>query len=366
MAAKKSKIKVESVISKFDAKLTEELGGNPNIQLTSAPKHENAYVWLLMKGDSYLPGIFTSVFSVLRTKPDADLVVMVTDDVSQNTRNTLMKVATHLADIPYLTFETKPLKTQKQQDLYKNWASDSYTKWNMLALPYRKVLFIDGDTIALGNVDHLFGMETPAAPFSSPFMQPLGSIKNYTEGKKDDSGYLLHDEVVSQEVIRKSLTKDGNILTASAVLISPSTKDYQDYIDMVKSMQPFGFSDCHSMVDEQSIAYFYVEKKNLPMRNVHHRYNLIAWKKGFLEAGDIPYILHYFSDQKPWSQRVEAWPDLVTWYKMAHAAIEETRIKPEDIKLLARDTAKASSTTDTFIKTFANVSSSLDLVDILK
>ena len=91
----------------------------PNI--SSLPLHDNAYAWLFMKGDFYLPGVFTSVYSCLRTNPNADLVVMVTDDVSQHARNMLLKVATHLFSIPYISFQSKQMKTERQRQLYGSW-----------------------------------------------------------------------------------------------------------------------------------------------------------------------------------------------------------------------------------------------------
>ena len=74
------------------------------LQLTNPPLHDNAYVWLLMKGDSYLPGIFTSVYSIVRTTPDADLVVMVTPDVGSSAIATLSLIATHIVQVKYLQF----------------------------------------------------------------------------------------------------------------------------------------------------------------------------------------------------------------------------------------------------------------------
>ena len=86
-----------------------------DFKLSSEPKHDNAYVWLLMKGDSYLPGIVTSLFSVIRTNPNADLVVMTTDDVSSHAKSILLKYASHIFEIQYLSVLSKPLKTQNQQ-----------------------------------------------------------------------------------------------------------------------------------------------------------------------------------------------------------------------------------------------------------
>jgi lipopolysaccharide biosynthesis glycosyltransferase len=337
-------------------------------EISSPPINNNAYVWLLMKGDDYLPGVFVSIYSILRTNPDVDLVVMITEDVSDKAQNILLKVATHLFHIPYLSFKTNRLKTSKQDILYKNWKSVSYTKWVMLALPYQKTLFIDGDTIILANIDHLFDLPTPSAPFNNPFVKPLGKIPDFLDGKKGSDGYLLHGTCIPNSNIENIMKRNGMLLTASSVLLSPSLSDYHDYIKMVKSKEPYGSSTCHSMVDEQSIAEFYIRIKKFNWYNIHQRYNLIGWKDGFLSANDIPYILHYFSKDKPWSMTYNKWEDIISWYKMADESIKHTKIKASDIKLDIYNVQKAEKAKDTFIKKFTNnknINSVLDVKDYI-
>lgn len=324
------------------------------IDISDEQKHDNAYVWLLMKGDSYLPGIYTSIYSVLRTNPKADLVVMVTKDVSSTARNLLSKIV-KLVDIDYIRFNTRQLKTKKQQELYSKWLSVAYTKWNVLKLiQYKKILFLDGDTIVLHNIDHLFNLQAPAAPFNNPFVKPIGNINSHLEGKKGNDKYLLHDTLISKREVYNCLTKNGMIFTASTILLEPSDADFNKYIDMVKSMEPFGFSNCHSMVDEQSLAYYYSFKKNVNWINIHSRYNYINWKKGFLEINDIPYIMHYFSEKKPWNMKYDEWPDVICWWKMAIESVQKTNINCTDLYLDAEQYELAINANDDFTKSLYN------------
>jgi lipopolysaccharide biosynthesis glycosyltransferase len=335
-------------------------------EISSPPVHDICYVWLLMKGDSYLPGIFVSVYSVLRTNPDADLVVMITDDVSEEAQTILLKVATHLFHVPYLAFKTNALKTSKQDTLYKEWKSVSYTKWTMLALPYKKALFLDGDTVTTSNLDHLFKMKTPAAPFNNPFVKPLGIIPDYLTGQRGRDGYLIHGAKITQNNVRNILNKHGMLLTASAVLLEPSFDDYTAYINMVRDNLPYGRRTCHSMVDEQSIAEFYSITKNVPWYNIHHAYNLVGWKDKFLRKGDMPYVIHYFSE-KPWNVSFDKWDDFISWYKMAAESINYAKISPEDIRLTQINIDGAVNAEDVFIKKVSSkpVKSILDIKDVI-
>ena len=54
---------------------------------------------------------------------------------------------------------------------------------------------------------------------------------------------------------------------------------------------------------------------------------------GFLQKGDKPKNIHYFSDKKPWMMRYNEFEDVITWYKMASEAIAEYKLNPGDIFL---------------------------------
>ncbi len=328
--------------------------------LSSPPLRDNAHAWLLMKGDSYLPGIVVSVYSVLRTKPDADLVVMVTPDVSESARQAILKAgATHLFYADYITFESLPLKTDRMTELYSKWMSSAYTKWNALALPYKKVLLIDADIIITDNIDHLFKVNTPACLFNNAFMRPVGRLPNTLPG----NNYLPNGARLSAEYVAKAL-KDGPAIGISCTtLLSPNVSDYNLFLTSVK--EPFGYPNVMNVHDEQSLAYFYAVVKREPFYNLHQRYSIIPWKDGYLSEYDVPYGIHYFSDTKPWNASVGDFDDLVSWYKMAGELLVSRGMTAEEIKVKQQDIDLAKTTTDTFIKKFINVESVLHLVNRL-
>jgi lipopolysaccharide biosynthesis glycosyltransferase len=335
-------------------------------KLSPAQKRRYAYVWLFMKGDFYLPGAFVSIYSVLRTNPDADLVAMVTNDVSEHAREMLKKVATHIFDVPYISFESKSLRTDRQKQLYGTWIAQSYTKWNVLALPYEKILLLDADTITTENVDELFNLDTPAMPMANPFIKPYGNAPNYYDGPVDLDGYPEHGTKLTLDYINNTLNKKGVLPQSSQALISPSIDDYHKYLQMVSDMQPFGFPECHNGFDEQSIAYFYTNIKKEQFTVMHHRYNIFPWKDGFTYNGEIPRIIHFFSDTKPWIVDYDKYPDITTWYKMANAAIEYANISAEDINIKSSNTTKANDADDSFIHKYLKNKDVLQIYGLAK
>ena len=78
--------------------------GNPsqNVEKKLSQPHRFAYCVLLMSGDNYMPGCIVVGHSLRKTNPQADLVCLVTEDVSASARRALKVVFDHVIDVPYL------------------------------------------------------------------------------------------------------------------------------------------------------------------------------------------------------------------------------------------------------------------------
>ena len=284
-------------------------------------KYDNAYVWLLMIGDRYLPGIIASICSVIEyQKLHINIVVMITADVSEESIIALNKISDYIVVIDYLEHPTVKLKTDNQDKLYGSWINKSFTKWNCLRLPFKKVLFLDADVIAMDNIDELFNMNTPAGPFNFSYCYPLGNILNpyITKYNKGLDGYPKHESLITKSMIRKAYLNDGYLATASPMLLKPCIKDFNKLWNMVLSKPKFGVTTNFSGFDEQAIMYYYSLYKNGPKldwTNIHHRYNSISWKTNQLKK-ELPKIIHYTYDIKPWEMEIDLYEDLLRWYNI--------------------------------------------------
>lgn len=308
-------------------------------KLSSSPTSKYAYVCLMMKGDKYLPGILTTIGSLAivthqhispqsalrltlndQSVQSVDRVVMVTSDVSEEAKKEIMKVATHIAQIDYLTFETKPLATERIREMYGSWNSSAYSKWNAMGLPYEKVVFLDGDLGIFHNIDHLFQRKAPAFLFNSPFVKPCGSLPNPFLSKDLDQNDFIADEAsIDPKLIEKSLKHGPLTLLSSIAILEPSKDFLPDFIKTIRKQEPFGFEKVMSGADEQSFAYYFGIHKPTVMYNIHQRYNYLVWKNKYLKKGDLPYVLHWFADKKPWTftkQEALQYADVLTWYKL--------------------------------------------------
>lgn len=280
-----------------------------------------AYVWLIFGGNFYIPGVLPSAYSVKKTETKHDLVLMYIDgELTHQELDLLSTIFTKLVKVPYLQYKSKRMKTAKQQEMYGDWIDKSYTKANCLNLTeYKKVLFMDADTIVLKNMDHLFDMTAPAGTFSSPWGDryrgyiPLGMYP------KD------HDKNVSLHMIDKAVTSGGVVAIGTTMLLEPNRKDFDDYTAYVYSNQPFGFPKCNSGFDEQSITYFFSKIKGVMWKHIHQQYNFIPWKHNWL-SGETPYVYHFFNKEKPWLLDPVEYTDLKVYYQTVSDMISEYKI----------------------------------------
>ena len=280
----------------------------------------NAFVWLLMLGEDYLPGALVSAHSFRRVETKAGLVVMVTPDISPEAKKILSEVFDSVVDVPYIEVKTKPMRTQKQSEVYNSWISKSYTKWNVLGLvDYFKVCFIDADLVTLKNIDELFDLPAPAAIFKSSYAKLLDPYKN-----------PKHGSTISKKQIWQGLTTPSFVATAYMILLSTSKEYLDGLIKMITAAQPYGFPKCYYGHDEQSISHYlscYKEGPQLEWTAMDPMYGFNIGKYVMLQKGQAPRVIHYINNPKPWVME-DSWHDLDIWWSIARdMKVEWTHLK---------------------------------------
>lgn len=276
---------------------------------------EFAAVWLVMRGDRYVPGALVSAHSWRCSGSKAHCVCMVTPDVSRSAVEDLNSVFDHVIQISYLHQPCVRLNTDKKRKMYNAWVEQSFTKWTVLSLTqYKKVLFLDADTLVLRCMDELFDLNTPAGTFSSPWHHPFNPFAR----KPNPFIKFTHGDAIPRKTMARGY--NTSFLIGTSVLLSPSQKDWEDLKTWLQKQVPFGHPQCGSMLDEQCIAAFYHEcRPETTWHYLHQRFNYIPWKPGWLpDAGDRnkPFLFHYFN-KKPWEIARHKYHDLESWWQMA-------------------------------------------------
>ena len=206
----------------------------------------------------------------------------------------------------------------------------SFTKWNCLTLTkYKKVLLIDAGTIVLTNIDHLFNLPAPAAPFNTQYSILYQRISKY--GAPVEPEYVKFLLGPHGEMRRDNLT--FITLTASTILLEPNKEHFKRFISSIKKLEKgagFGFPSNSSMYDDQSISYFYSVILGKTWTNIDEKYNLMSWK-----STESPYVIHYVAT-KPWKitkKELKEWPDMIYFYKflvdiLKHKELRNKYLKP--------------------------------------
>ena len=122
-------------------------------------KVKYAYVTLVMLNEAYVAGAIVLAHSIRKCGSKADIVVLITPDISENSRKILGMYFTHVIEVPYI--EIKNFRTVKQPQ--RRYLDLVFTKFNLFNLTqYEKVLLIDADALVLKHGDHLFTLNSPA------------------------------------------------------------------------------------------------------------------------------------------------------------------------------------------------------------
>ena len=303
----------------------------------------NAWVYLVMKGDSYATGAAVCAYSLRLVNTVHQLVCMVTHDVSATARQQMAVVFDKIVEVDYVREKCVPMITEKQREMYDAWTCDSFTKWCALSLvEYDRVIFIDADKIVLRNIDHLFDLQPPAATFSCPWAAPF---KRRSKNKEVDGFHnpyqgIGHGELIPSTCVHEGLTKNSFVAIGTMVLLEPNVLLLDSFKRFIRENshgdKGFGFETCNSMIDEQSIVSFYHDLHLKASANtistkyqwtmISQEHNFIPWHPQWLQ-GKLPSVFHFFKE-KPWKCPRRAYPDFEAWWRVVVSLLDSITDAP--------------------------------------
>ncbi len=127
------------------------------------PKSHYAFATFMMRNDSYLPGALVLAYALRQQKIDADLVCLVTEQITSGARAALGVLFDHVVDVEQIFV---PHKRRQQRQDRPYW----FTRINALRLGrdgdlgfrYDQVVILDADVLPLRRYDRLLALPTPA------------------------------------------------------------------------------------------------------------------------------------------------------------------------------------------------------------
>ena len=299
---------------------------------TNYPKPDNmiddkgnklyAYVTLITLGDRYIPGDIVLAHSIRRLESEADLVVLVTPDVSEDGKRLLATFYDKIVLVDPIIVPNWRVKKQPYR-LYLNYV---FTKFHLFNLEYKKVLMIDADALIIKHPDHLFTLEAPAGSLieykeefitydknGNYILQPNNKIKWYdtyckccAHGKKIPKQYT--------DNVAKDIRNSG--IGASIVLLSPKKGELDAIIKDVTtdgSKMKYLVQNKFAWPEQQYLTLRYSGNWTSVNPRFYGLQGYPHWSVLFSVqyAGDKPWFLDSKTDINIRTQ----YPDFIVWHK---------------------------------------------------
>ena len=211
-----------------------------------------AFVTFLMLNDSYLPGVLLLAHGLRRQKSQADLICMVTEEISRPARQALAHLYDFVIDVEKIYVPHK--RVQKRPYL-----PYVFTRLHALRLgsdgdlghAYEKIVLLDADLLPLRHYDHLFALSTPAGTINERKIHVMewGDDGNFIIPDQRGAGrYLelasiftlivLHGKPIPAEITDRVASDPTNTGVISSLLVlEPSLTEFQSILADIQSPQ---------------------------------------------------------------------------------------------------------------------------------
>jgi alpha-N-acetylglucosamine transferase len=297
-----------------------------------------AYVTLIMLGDKYIPGAIVLADSIRKLGSSADLVVMITHDVSQEGEEILKIFFDHVIKVDYINVENWRTKIQKHR-AYLDLVFTKFQVYNLVQ--YKKILLIDADAIILNYPDHLFTLKTPAGVYL-PNKDEIISYDEkgeYVYDKKIEwfenyCSCCSHGKLIPKHItdrIKEGCNKNKNNnsgISGGLILLEPNKEEFNMILKDIRSPQTFQIIKNKLIWPEQQYLgmrysgfWTSIEPIFLGLQGFPHWSVLF----GLQFAGDKPFVL----ESKMSIQERLKYDDFQLWYKFYKEIINKY---PELIK----------------------------------
>ncbi len=204
-----------------------------------------AFMTFVMRNDSFVPGALVFAYALRQQRTQADLVCMVTKDVTPAARSALEILFDRVVEVDEIFIPHK--RRHERQDrpfLFTRFQALRAGADGGLGLRYEKIVLADADVLPLRCYDHLFTLEAPAGIIN----EDKSVCMDYdTEGKyiippsvAEDGTWKWHRRYESlcphgtkipREITDRLLTDPANMgVNSSLWVLTPSLAAYENLL----------------------------------------------------------------------------------------------------------------------------------------
>lgn len=206
---------------------------------------KNAYVTFIIRNDSYLPGALVFAYALKLQRTKADLVCIVSENISERAISSLKQIydEVFVIDELYVPHDRRH-ERQDRPFLFSRFNALRLGEDGDLGKKYDKIIIADCDLLPLRNYDSLFDLPSPAGI--------INEKKEYCLEYSDDGKYIIPDSVninctwkwhehyaaiphgtlIPKDITDRVQTDKTNMgVNASLFLFKPSMQLYHSILD---------------------------------------------------------------------------------------------------------------------------------------
>ncbi len=284
-----------------------------------------AYVTFIIRNDSYLPGALVFAYALRLQKTKADLVCIVSDNISEYAINTLKLVYNDVIVLKEVYVHHD--RRQERQDrpfLFSRFNAFRLGEDGDLNKKYEKIIIADCDLLPLHGYDELFELHAPAGIINE---KKEYCLEYDEEGKYiiPDSVYLdgtwnwhhIYSDVPHGTLIPKEITdriNDDKLnmgVNASLYLFEPSQEFYKSIMNDLDNIN----------IQKEISSYNWPEMQYITLKLSGQWTNVDLRYSSFNGYPDIEYLKGiHFAGLKPWNMKNKSinsfgrFDDYKLWY----------------------------------------------------
>lgn len=208
-----------------------------------------AFVTFIMMNDSFLPGALMTAYGLRKGDYDADLVCMITENISARAREALELLFDHVVKVKEIYIHHR--RRQSRQDrpfLFTRFHALRLGADGDLGFKYEKIVMLDCDVYPLKHYHHLFTLNTPAGT--------VNERREYCLQYDEQGQYILPENVletgkwkwhevydhicphgsrIPEEICQRVKTDPSNMgVNSSLLVLSPSIQEFYAIMEDVK------------------------------------------------------------------------------------------------------------------------------------
>jgi alpha-N-acetylglucosamine transferase len=121
------------------------------------------FMTFVMRNDSFIPGALVFAFALRQMHTQADLLCMVTKEITSQARQALEMIFDNVLDVEEVfVYHDRRQERQDRPYLFTRFQSLLVGTDGPFGLQYEKVVLADADVLPLASYDHLFTLASPA------------------------------------------------------------------------------------------------------------------------------------------------------------------------------------------------------------